>query len=156
MKVTPPQRVRHSYLQRLHAPPRSVFPLLCPVREAEWIPGWDPRLVLSNSGRAEGGCVFVTAGEPDSVWAVTRYEPPARIDFVKVTPGVTVGQISIILRPDADGGTFADVTYGYTSLGTSEGDAAVRTFTLDVYTAAMALWERRLNHYLDTGAMLVD
>jgi hypothetical protein len=156
MRVTPPQRARHSYLQRLHAPPREAFPLLCPVREAEWISGWDPLLVLTNSGRAEGGCVFIMAGEPAAIWTVTRFEPPERIDFVKVTPGVTVGQISIILRPDADGGTFADVTYGYTSLGTPEGDAAVRAFTLDAYTAAMALWERRLNHFLATGERLAE
>jgi hypothetical protein len=93
---------------------------------------------------------------PAAIWTVTRFEPPERIDFVKVTPGVTVGQISIILRPDADGGTFADVTYGYTSLDTQEGDAAVRAFTADAYANAMARWERRLNHFLDHGTMLDD
>lgn len=156
MRVTPPRRVRHSYLQRLHAPPREVFPLLCPVREEEWIPGWAPRLVLSNSGRAEGGCVFIMPGEPEAVWTVTRYEPPERIDFIKVTPGVTVGHISIILRPDGDGGTFADVMYGYTSLDTPEGNAAVAAFTAEAYGEAMERWERRLNHFLDTGSTLVE
>ena len=53
MQVTPPRRVRHSYLQRLVRPPREVFPLLCPVREAEWIPGWNPRLVASFSSPSE-------------------------------------------------------------------------------------------------------
>lgn len=156
MRVTPPVRARHSYLQRLVRPPREVFPLLCPVREAEWIPGWAPRLVLSNSGTAEGGAVFITPGEPEAVWTVTRYEPPERIAFIKVTPGVTVGQVGIVLRPDADGGTYADVTYAYTSLGTPEGDAAVAAFTADAYGEAMKLWERRLNHFLGTGTMLAE
>ena len=154
MQVTPPRRIRHSYLQRLHAPPREVFPLLCPVREAEWIPDWAPRLVLSNSGTAEGGAVFITPGQPEAIWTVTRYEPSERIGFIKVTPGVTVAQIGVILRPDADGGTYADVTYAHTSLGTAEGDAAVAAFTADAYGESMALWERRLNHFLDTGGML--
>ena len=38
----------------------KVFPLLCPVREADWIDGWNPVLVLTQSGFAEQDCVFIT------------------------------------------------------------------------------------------------
>jgi hypothetical protein len=49
MKIVPPNRVERRYVQHLVAPPAQVMPLLCPVREADWIPGWDPLLVVSAS-----------------------------------------------------------------------------------------------------------
>lgn len=60
MNITRPYRARRTYTQRLVGAPDTVFPLLCPVREADWIEGWDPVWVASNSGVAEPDCVFVT------------------------------------------------------------------------------------------------
>ena len=37
MHILTPTRVAHTYTQHLVAPPKAVFPLLCPVREADWI-----------------------------------------------------------------------------------------------------------------------
>ncbi|MDX1436094.1 MAG: PfkB family carbohydrate kinase, partial [Anaerolineales bacterium] len=48
--------------------------------------------------------------------------------FGNLIASITVAQIGIVLRPDADGGTYADVTYAHTSLGTEEGNAAVAAF----------------------------
>ena len=59
MKIAAPNRVRHTYVQKLVASPAEVFPLLCPVREADWLDGWDPLEVWSRSGVAEPDCVFV-------------------------------------------------------------------------------------------------
>ena len=47
----------------LAAAPARVFPLLCPVREAEWLPGWHAEVLHSASGLAELGCVFRTRDE---------------------------------------------------------------------------------------------
>ncbi len=55
MKISRPNRITRSYTQSLVAPPEKVMPLLCPVMEAEWIDGWDPVLVLSDSGVVEPG-----------------------------------------------------------------------------------------------------
>ena len=44
----------------IEAPPERVFPLLCPVREHEWIPAWKAEMVHSKSGFAELDCVFRT------------------------------------------------------------------------------------------------
>jgi hypothetical protein len=65
------------------AAPEQVFPLLCPVREYEWIAPWRCDLLHSASGVAEEDCVFRTTS-PDgntTIWVVSRYEPPARIEF---------------------------------------------------------------------------
>ena len=154
MNIQPPTRVAHAYVQRLAAAPERVFPLLCPVREADWIEGWSSLLVLSGSGVAETDCVFVTAAEPaDAIWYVTRHEPDAGfVEMLKITPGVTACRLSIRLQATPDG-CDATVTYMHTSLG-SDGDAFVAAFTAEHYTRFMRDWEARLNHYLTHGSSL--
>lgn len=148
MKVARPVRATRSYTQRLVAGPAAVFPLLCPVREADWIEGWDPPLVVSNSGFAEPDCVFTTAATPvDAIWYITRHEPAAGfVEMIKITPGVTACRLSIQLRA-VEGGSEALVTYSHTSLG-PEGDAFVAAFTEEYYRGFMQDWEARINYYL--------
>ena len=152
MNVQEPHSVRHSYVQLLEAPPEAVFPLLCPVREADWIPGWKPRLVLSRSGVAEEGCIFVTPAEPaDAVWIVTRHDPAGKeLEMVKITPSSTVTKLEISLAADGADRTHATVAYEYTSLG-PDGDELLAGFTPEWYVGVMEDWERSLNHYLRTG-----
>lgn len=50
-----------SYRQTIDAPPETVFPLLCPVREAEWLDGWEYEMIYSMSGLIEKGAAFSTA-----------------------------------------------------------------------------------------------
>lgn len=154
MNIEKPKRVTRTYTQSLIARPEAVFPLLCPVREADWIVGWDPLLVLSESGLAESDCVFITPGEPaEAIWYVTRYEPgPGYVEMVRITPGVTACRLSIRLRR-ANSGSEATVTYSHTSLGPA-GDALVDAFTEAHYVAFMQDWEARINHYLQHGSPL--
>jgi hypothetical protein len=156
MKIVRPTRAAHTYTQHLAAAPERVFPLLCPVREADWIAGWDPLLVVSASGVAERDCVFVTSAAPsDAIWIITRHEPAAGfVEMIKVTPGVTVCRLTIQLRA-APGGCEADVTYSHTSLG-AEGDRFVAAFTPEFYAQFMRDWEARLNHWLRHGRALAQ
>jgi hypothetical protein len=154
VRVVRPDRVVHRYTQRLVAPPDRVFPLLCPVRELDWVRDWDPSLVITRSGYAEQGCIFTTPGPiGESVWVVTAYEPPERIAFVKVTPGETVVTVGIDLEADADGRSLAHVCYAMTALG-SEGAEAVAAFTREAYRVFMETWEAELNHFLRHGRTL--
>ena len=155
VKIAEPNRVARSYTQSLVGRPEAVFPLLCPVREADWIPGWDPALVLSTTGLAERDCVFVTASQPaDATWYVTRHEPAAGfVEMIKITPSVTACRLTIQVRAVGEG-CEADVTYMHTSLG-PQGDEFVRAFTEPAYVQAMQQWEARLNHYLVHGQALV-
>jgi hypothetical protein len=154
MNIRMPNRVAHTYVQRLVAAPERVFPLLCPVREADWIEGWNPLLVVSGSGVAETDCVFTTAAEPtDAIWYMTRHEPDAGfVEMLKITPGVTACRLRILLQA-TDAGCDAAVTYMHTSLGPA-GDAFVADFTAACYEAFMRDWEARLNHYLVHGTAL--
>jgi hypothetical protein len=146
--------VVRTYTQNLVAAPSSVFPLLCPVREADWIEGWDPLCILSDSGVAEPDCVFITAAKPqDAVWYITRHEPDAGyVEMIKITPSVTACKLSIQVRA-IETGSEAVVTYSHTSLG-PEGDRFVASFTEQHYLQFMQDWEARMNHYLENGTAL--
>jgi hypothetical protein len=65
------------------AVPEVVFPLLCPVREHDWIAGWSCEVIHSESGMAEEDCVFLTsfADAGPMTWVVSRYHPPRVIEF---------------------------------------------------------------------------
>jgi len=154
MNITKPNRVTRTYTQRLVAPPSAVFPLLCPVREADWIDGWDPISVIAHSGVAERDCVFVTAASPnDAVWYITRHEPDnGFVEMLKITPLVTACRLTVQLRPVATGSE-ASITYTHTSIG-PEGDAFVASFTDEYYRQFMQDWEARINHYLLHGSAL--
>lgn len=154
MQITKPVRVSRTYTQHLVSSPEAVFPLLCPVRETDWIQGWNPVLVVSETGVAEADCVFTTLASPDhAIWYVTRHEPQSGfVEMVKITPSVTACRLTIQLNP-APGGCTAQITYTHTSLG-PDGDTFVETFTEAHYAKFMQDWEARLNHYLHTGQAL--
>jgi hypothetical protein len=154
LNVRAPNRVAHTYKQRLTGSPSKVFPLLCPVREADWIDGWSPIMVLSQSGYAEQDCVFITdAKVHDSIWYITRHDP-ARffVEMIKITPAVTACKLTIRVRP-AKPGCEAEITYCHTSLG-PEGDVYIAGFSAEYYVQFMREWESRLNHYLKHGSAL--
>jgi len=152
MRVEKPNRVRRSFTQHLSAPAAAVFELLCPVREAEWVNDWKPKLVLSESGFAEPGCIFITPGIPeDALWLVTDYDTKAcQLEIIKMIPGVVVGRISISLTKDGDDACYAEITYAYTSIS-DHGDRALEEFTDDHFKSFMEIWEKELNHFLSTG-----
>ena len=153
MKIETPKRVLRTYTQTLIGEPSKVFPLLCPVREADWIDGWDPLLVMSRSGVAETDCVFVTSAQPhDAIWYITRHEPDRFVEMIKITPGLTACKLQIEVRASGSGSQ-ATISYMHTSLGT-EGDAFVESFTEAFYDKFMRDWEARMNHYLKEGTTL--
>jgi hypothetical protein len=155
MRISPPLRVLRSHTQQLNAPVAHVFPLLCPVREADWIEGWEPSLVITNSGVAEPDCVFVTRdGSEDATWVITRHDPDeGALDLLKIVPDTVVTRIAIRLRP-LDGGTCAaDISYQLTALSDAAANR-VAAFSEQYFSEFMVRWEQRLNHYLGTGEML--
>lgn len=150
------KRVTHEYVQNNAAPPEKVFPLLCPVREAEWVPGWEYRLVYSRSGVAERGCVFTTPN-PDaseSTWVVTEYAPQDfRIGFVWVWPEMVATEIAIRLESAGENATRAHICYTYTGLSPA-GNEEVARYDAGWFQQKMTGWEAAINHYLRTGKKL--
>lgn len=143
--------------------PEEAFPLLCPVREYDWIPDWSCTMIHSTSGVAELGCVFTR--ERGETWITTRYEPPSRIDDTIVLPGLTVRTLSFELT--ATGTPTGPTTTGPTTGPTTtvsvraaatalspDGAADVLGWTADDQQQMWTLREAQANHLLRTGTLL--
>ena len=156
MNIVKPNRKKHGYAQQLNAPPEAVFPLLCPVLEADWVPGWMPELVISHSGVCEQECIFITPTELSSehenpIWIITKYDPGIwTVEMYKVVPRHTISKLEISLVESSSTSTTAHISYEITSIG-KEGDKFMEEFTEKWYEAFMVEWEKAMNHYLDTG-----
>jgi hypothetical protein len=155
MKIEKPARVCRTWTQHIKASPDKVFPRLCPVRECDWIQDWSPSTVIAETGLAELDCVFTTSDKGrEAIWVFTEWDPANwHVELIKVTPGITVGKITIRLTAEATG-TAANITYMHTALS-EEGRRFVESFTEEFYATFMREWEETMNHYLETGAMRV-
>ncbi len=155
MNVLPPVRVRREYTQQLVAPPATVFPMLCPVREVEWVSDWDPYSVFSVSGVAEPDCVFVTRAEGvESIWVITLHDPDAhRVEMIKVTPGMTAAKLEFALEADGEQASRMHVAYTHTALS-QPGRKVVADFDEEHWLEFMQKMESELNHYLGMGGHL--
>lgn len=152
MNIEKPIRKRHSYSQHIKAGREVVFPLLCPVSEKNWVPGWNPEKVISNSGVAEHDCIFVTSTEKESsIWIVSKYDQVNYgLEMYKVTPQHTVGKLEISLEPTSENLTIAHISYEFTALDKSGADFLIE-FTEEWYVEFMQGWEKAMNHYIATG-----
>ena len=152
------------FVHRAPAPPEIVFPLLCPVREHDWVEGWQADVLHSESGVAELGCVFLADARGTHgpvTFVVSRYEPPHAIEFVVFRAGV-VEHLQISLRGScAAGGSSAGgaPTQGseetslewrraYTGL-TPEGNACIEKNVPEAALARMRELDRMLVGYLE-------
>ena len=147
------RRTTKTYRQTINATPEKVFPLLCPVREAEWLDGWQYAMIYSESGLIEEGTVFSTphAGEADTVWIVTKHDPEKReIEFARFTPASRTCVLRLAVSAKAETGSFVDISYTYTAT-TPAGNAFIESLTEEAFVEAVGFWERSMNNFLDTG-----
>lgn len=148
------KKIKSSFTQQFQAPPSKVFPLLCPVREYEWIESWQCEMLHSDSGIAEKNCVFRTRfpGESsDDVWVISHYEPNTRIEFVRVNEFRTMC-LSITLTDNGDGTTRAVNEQLLVGL-TEQGNQSLNKMA-DRFSFEMRMGEAMLNHYLTAGKRL--
>ena len=151
-----PKHIIRSYEQTINAYPPRVFELLCPVREAEWLDGWDYRLLHSESGLAEEGCVFLSRqeGEKDTIWMITRRDVEKReIEFVRTTPESRIARLTITVNEKASNVSQVFITYTITAL-CEEGNRFLDAFTQENFEVGMKFWEKSMNHFLATGEKL--
>ncbi len=147
-------KIRSRFVQQFQAPPTKVFPLLCPVREYEWIEPWRCEMLHSDSGIAEKNCVFRTRGAEESfddVWVISHYEPNTRIEFVRINR-LRVMTLSIALTDNGDGTTRAVNEQLLVGL-TPEGNEALQSLA-GSFSFEMRVGEVLLNHFLKTGNRL--
>jgi hypothetical protein len=150
-----PQRIAKETELMIDADPRQVFPLLCPVRENEWIESWRCRMIYSDSGVAEYNCIFETefphTGGRET-WIVSHYQKDRGIEFVRFTPDQKIIKLDICLSGARAGGTRLLWRKIYTGLS-PEGNQVIAAMADDFEPEAGRI-ARMLNHYLKTGTML--
>ncbi|MGD8426949.1 MAG: hypothetical protein PVH63_04915 [Balneolaceae bacterium] len=145
-----------SYTQKIKGTPREIFPLLCPERECDWLDGWDYEMIHSQSGFAEGNCVFKTPmhGKNDTYWVVSRYDPENFIiEFVRFTLPEVIVQIAIQVLGSASDFTDVRVSYTYTALSRAQLEY-LKNQLEDDFEDSMSWWEKSMNYYLEMGEML--
>ena len=138
----------------VHGSPDDVFPLLCPSREADWIPDWDAELLFTESGYAEPDCVFRT--EPDGtvgpgVWVFTRHEEGKGVELVKFTEDI-VTCLYINLEPVGPDTTRVHWVWVLTGL-TETGNKMVEASEAHLEAKRQRIAEA-LDHYLLEGELI--
>jgi len=152
------KRIKRHYRQTIDASPEVIFPLLCPVREAEWLDGWQYRMIYSESGLAEKGAVFSTShqGEQDTVWVITKQDPENHeIQFARFTPESKVCVLDISVMANDPVSSFVDITYTYTGI-TKAGNEFIDKYTDEEFLHMAMFWEKSMNHWLKTGDKLLS
>ena len=139
-----------------NASPETVFPLLCPVREYDWIEIWDCRMIYTASGLAEDNCVFSTnfphhGGE--EIWTVSRYDPPRAIEFIRFSPGQKITRLDIHLEPDGAEKTRALWRKTFTGLS-EKGNRFIDTDGTALFDAEVERIETMMNYYLEQGSAM--
>ena len=117
--MTQARRLKREFVFEVAALPERVFPLLCPVRESDWIAGWEAHMVYSAGGLAEDHAVFTT-DFPDrgrGTWVVSHYDPTRfEIGFTIFYPDLCVERLDVRLAPCGSGATRTRWTRTYTAL----------------------------------------
>ena len=135
---------------------KDVFPLLCPVREKDWLVDWDYEMIYSQSGLVEKDCVFSTPYENgvDTIWQVTQYDKTNYIiEFLRVTPYENVVKINIQLEKVDEYNTKSHISYQYTALNEKQNEF-IKNDLEKTFNKSMNWWEKAINHYLQNGEML--
>ena len=138
------------------AEPSRVFPLLCPVREYEWIEIWRCRMLYSESGVAENNCVFETDFAQNGgreTWIVSRYEVNRCIEFVRFSADEKIIKLDIRLQDAENDRTRLLWRKTYTGLSPS-GNRLIQTIAEQQFAPEAAMIEKMLNTFLTTGKML--
>jgi hypothetical protein len=150
-------RLVKSYEMTVPASREDVFPLLCPMREYQWIPYWACEMLHSASGYAEDGCVFRTnfPQRGEMAWVVTRHDPPERIDFAIFKAHSHVYTLRVALEALEEAGSRLRWEHAFTALS-EEGNMVLCAYTDDEHRAHMQRIERCLVHFLRTGEMIDD
>lgn len=144
------------YQQINNASRAKVFPLLCPVKEADWIDGWKYRMIHSKSGVIEKDCVFATPNEDgtETIWQVTQYNPADfKIEFVRFLQDKNIVRLNICLEIINENSTKAIIEYKYTGL-CDEQNKIIKKEQERSFIQSMDWWEKAINYYLQTGEML--
>jgi hypothetical protein len=133
------------------APIEQVFPLLCPKREEEWIPGWECETIWSKSGYNEEGAIFRTTKPygTELYWTTLRYDIHNRIvDFLIAAPRLYVFRFTLTISAESEGLLGITFTQIFTSIS-DEGKAFLKRYEAEDFGGRLRNLEEFMNRHLD-------
>lgn len=131
--------------------PETLFRLLCPTTEYDWVPGWRCELLHSESGYAEFNAVFRTDFfGVDEIFVCTRYEFGKAVDYSRTSKDFGA-KLDIRLTDNGDGTVTGRWVITASAL-TEQGNEVVDGLesTRQHFEAILD----GLEHYLSTGQMV--
>jgi ribosome modulation factor len=151
------ERFDREYQMHISGALDEVFPLLCPVREYEWLNGWKCTMLFSKTGFAEKGAMFYTSsGFPfykKLNFYITEYDPNRRICFLIVINSVGTILFSIDLIPNKADSTTLIWHYVVTS-HSKIGERLLKTeLTPEKFTKDLENKEQDLEYFIKHHSM---
>jgi hypothetical protein len=133
----------------------EIFPLLCPVLEYAWLPGWQCVMVYSESGVAENNCLFYTKENfgKKALWTCIAQEPDTFVDYLVTSGRDMVMRLSVRLEENGNK-TEVDWRMLFTGLSGLGRHVIKRRFSRENFEKMMQDRERELNWYLKHGTMV--
>lgn len=152
------KRVQKEFVFEVAATPERVFPLLCPVRESDWLDGWEAQMVYSACGVAEDHAVFTTdfPERGRGVWVVSHYDPRRfEIGFTIFYTDICAERLDIVLTPVGSGSSRTRWTRTCTALSEA-GERYLEHNTGEALDARMAGMQAALQKYCESGIVPGD
>jgi hypothetical protein len=132
------------------APIERVFPLLCPKREEDWIPGWECETIWSKSGYNEEGAIFRTTKPygTELCWTTLRYDmQDGIVDFLITAPRLYVFRFTLAVVAASGGGLAITFTQVLTSVS-DEGSALIERYKTEDFDGRLRALETFMNRHL--------
>lgn len=150
MKFTATQFMRNGVIH-CKAAVEEVFPLLCPKREEEWIPGWECETIWSTSGYNEEGAIFRTIKPygTELYWTTLQYDINSKIvDFLITAPRLYMFRFKIELYVNSDGLLTITFTQIFTSIS-DEGNTFLKRYEGEDFKGRLKSLEEFMNRHLE-------
>jgi len=131
----------------------DVFPLLCPKREEEWIPGWQCETIWSRSGHNEEGAIFRTwiPYGTELYWTTIHYDMNRKlVDFLITAPRLFMFRFRIELAVRSERVDMA-FTQTFTSIS-KEGNGFLENYRTEDYQGRLRSLEEYLIKFLEEKA----
>jgi hypothetical protein len=134
----------------VHAPTIDIFPLLCPKREEEWIPGWECKVIFSNSGYNEENAIFLT-DKPygtELYWHTMTYNfASGKVDFLITASHLYAFRFTIDVYSPAPDKSILTFTQRFTSV--SEGGISlIEQYRQEDFQARLQTLGELMSHHL--------
>ena len=150
------------FKHHINAPVDDVFPLVCPVMEYKWIPGWKCELINCPNGHVELGTVFnEISSSPvlaDSIaqkttWTAVFYEPENHRVHFRLDNQISSSLYKLEFVASAAGGTDMRLEMAYTPLGAYE-EGEMKIHREEKIKLMLSVLSAMLVHYCEQGEMI--